>query len=452
LHEREAADDERERVLAEREQQLAVATPTPRVPGPGVASKPPVMPAPPVAAAQGPAFSPDATFQTFYDDLAPYGSWIQMPGYGYVWQPLATVQDPAWRPYTLGHWAFTDNGWTWISDERFGWITYHYGRWMRTRSLNWTWVPGDQWAPAWVSWRYGGDYVGWAPLPPDARFDGATGIQQWADQQYNLGASDYTFVPASEFGDDSMASVAVPPDEDAGIYDASNNLTNIYYDPGAYAIICYGPNYDFMRSKSHRPLPPKLKIQRADLRGDGRNGTLITGNTLQITAPSIIQSQTPTRPGTVIGAQLAESRLISHPAVAYQAPRAAPPAQIPAPANTAPEPGALGPRIPSQVNPVNPPPGTPDARTSLHDLQVIAERRAAEQQAAEQDRQREEAARTAEEHQAEQQRAARAAAEEQSAKAAREQEQIVREQAAHAAQPASVPATAQPGTPGHEGQ
>ena len=30
----------------------------------------------------------------------------------------------------------------------------------------WVWVPGTVWAPAWVSWRYGGGYVGWAPLPP----------------------------------------------------------------------------------------------------------------------------------------------------------------------------------------------------------------------------------------------------------------------------------------------
>src|SRR5262245_22210570 len=29
------------------------------------------------------------------------------------------------------------------------------------------WIPGDEWAPAWVNWRYGDDYVGWAPLPPD---------------------------------------------------------------------------------------------------------------------------------------------------------------------------------------------------------------------------------------------------------------------------------------------
>ena len=32
-------------------------------------------------------------------------------------------------------------------------------------------MPGDEWAPAWVDWRYGGDNVGWAPLPPDNLID-----------------------------------------------------------------------------------------------------------------------------------------------------------------------------------------------------------------------------------------------------------------------------------------
>ena len=30
----------------------------------------------------------------------------------------------------------------------------------------WVWVPGVEWAPAWVTWRVGGGYIGWAPLPP----------------------------------------------------------------------------------------------------------------------------------------------------------------------------------------------------------------------------------------------------------------------------------------------
>src|SRR6185437_10448668 len=33
--------------------------------------------------------------------------------------------------------------------------------------IGWFWVPGDEWAPAWVNWRRGGEYIGWAPSQPD---------------------------------------------------------------------------------------------------------------------------------------------------------------------------------------------------------------------------------------------------------------------------------------------
>ena len=74
---------------------------------------------------------------------------------------------PAWRPYTVGRWVFTDRyGWMWSSNEPFGWATYHYGRWGFSNRVGWFWVPGNRWAPAWVSWRKSNDYLAWAPLPP----------------------------------------------------------------------------------------------------------------------------------------------------------------------------------------------------------------------------------------------------------------------------------------------
>jgi hypothetical protein len=46
-------------------------------------------------------------------------------------------------------------------------VAYHYGRWAFDPEYGWFWIPGDEWGPAWVDWRQGDDYVGWAPLPPD---------------------------------------------------------------------------------------------------------------------------------------------------------------------------------------------------------------------------------------------------------------------------------------------
>jgi hypothetical protein len=54
----------------------------------------------------------------------------------------------------------------WVSDYSWGWAPFHYGRWMHDPYYGWVWVPGYEWSPAWVAWRHGGDYYGWAPLRP----------------------------------------------------------------------------------------------------------------------------------------------------------------------------------------------------------------------------------------------------------------------------------------------
>ena len=121
-------------------------------------SAPAPEPAPP------PANPDDVSYQTFYDHLSPYGQWIQDPDYGYVWMPEA---GPDFKPYaTNGHWVYTDEGWAWDSGYPWGWAAFHYGRWFFRDGYGWMWMPGNEWAPAWVSWRNSDDYYGWAPMEP----------------------------------------------------------------------------------------------------------------------------------------------------------------------------------------------------------------------------------------------------------------------------------------------
>ncbi|MFD2030415.1 DUF6600 domain-containing protein [Ancylobacter dichloromethanicus] len=95
-----------------------------------------------------------------------YGTWVEHPDYQYVFIPADV--GPGWRPYQEGRWVWTDAyGWYWESYEPFGWATYHYGRWGYDPAFGWFWVPGDTWAPAWVTWRRGGGRTGWAPVAPD---------------------------------------------------------------------------------------------------------------------------------------------------------------------------------------------------------------------------------------------------------------------------------------------
>lgn len=119
------------------------------------------------AAAQG---EDDANIDDFYEPLAAYGTWVETPEYGKVWQPADDVAGETFTPYASdGSWAANDDG-DWVFQSRyeseFGWATYHYGRWADHDDYGWVWVPGTAWAPSWVEWRYGGGYVGWAPLGP----------------------------------------------------------------------------------------------------------------------------------------------------------------------------------------------------------------------------------------------------------------------------------------------
>jgi len=105
-----------------------------------------------------PAQPANVTYNYFYDTLSPYGTWIDVDGYGYCWQPTVVVLNGGWRPYCdRGRWLYTNLGWYWHSDYSWGWATFHYGRWFSHPRWGWCWYPGYVWGPSWVSWRYCGD-------------------------------------------------------------------------------------------------------------------------------------------------------------------------------------------------------------------------------------------------------------------------------------------------------
>ncbi len=101
---------------------------------------------------------------TFHERLGAYGRWTTVEGYGQAWVPGSVRA--GWRPYSDGRWVLTEYGWTYVSDDPWGWAAYHYGNWVLAGGSGWVWVPGRVWAPAWVTWRYGGGYAAWAPAPP----------------------------------------------------------------------------------------------------------------------------------------------------------------------------------------------------------------------------------------------------------------------------------------------
>jgi hypothetical protein len=224
----------------------------------------------------------------FYDNLDPYGDWVEVGDYGYCWHPHDIDND--WRPYTSGHWVYTDAGWTWVSDEPYAWAVYHYGRWSRVNRVGWVWVPDTEWGPAWVSWRRGDRYVGWAPLPPESRARVGVSIGGWADAEFDIGPTYYSFVDTRDLGAPHLRSVILPPQENLTIINRTTNITNISYRNNV--VINNGPDYNAVAREVKQPIR-RLRLERRQEIGDLRTARaeqLIPkeqGDALVVAAPPV---------------------------------------------------------------------------------------------------------------------------------------------------------------------
>jgi hypothetical protein len=236
----------------------------------------------------------DVSIDFFYDNVGSDGSWVEVADYGYCWQPSVAVSNSKWRPYSDGYWAYTDVGWTWVSYEDFGWATYHYGRWTRLRDRGWFWVPGREWGPAWVSWRTGGDYVGWAPLPPrgggEVDYDNRP-INGQVDVEFDIGPAYYNFVDVRYIGEPVLRERIVEPNLNITYISNTVNVTNITYTNSR--VYNYGPDYNTLNRYSTRPI--RRMTLELDANADlsvavkSKGLTRVQGDKLVVAAPLTLQ-------------------------------------------------------------------------------------------------------------------------------------------------------------------
>jgi hypothetical protein len=310
---------------------------------------PSTQPAPP-AENETEGDNDSGAYETFYSSLASQGEWIQTPNYGYVFQPA--VRDPGWAPYSNGHWVYTDQGWTWVSNESWGWATYHYGRWANIEGTGWVWVPGRVWAPAWVSWRNGGGYCGWAPLPPEtARIDVRIGVD--CDVAFHIGAGCYNLLPQQYMGERDYRPHYVKRTQNFTIINRTTNITNITINktiinnvgaPASSAnfrrVTMGGPSLQEINASS-RTTVARLTLSSSNQRGPAA----VHGNTLAVYAPSLVK-----KPGSTAQPPKVARRLTE--AVVNRGEDAAKPLQVthaikPAETNSTVSP----PRLPAETTP-----------------------------------------------------------------------------------------------------
>lgn len=153
---------------------------------------------------------PQLVFDNF-DDLDFWGQWMELYPYGEVWRPSVIV---GWRPYDNGNWIWTDDGWTWVSYEPFGWITYHYGMWVYDIVWGWLWIPGYTWSPGCVDWLVYDDYVAWAPCHPDDFYIG----DPWIVNEIYV----WHVVPTKDFTQNDVGRYAVRYKSNYSVHDRSS--------------------------------------------------------------------------------------------------------------------------------------------------------------------------------------------------------------------------------------
>jgi len=249
----------------------------------------------------------DVTVNYFYDNLAPYGGWVNFQGYGWCWRPTIVVYNTGWQPYCdNGHWVYTDCGWYWVSGYSWGWATFHYGRWFHHQRYGWCWRPDTTWAPSWVLWRHDRDYCGWAPLPPHAVYQSGVGfvfqghaVNAGFDFGLNVGA--FTFVATKDFCDPHPRRHRIQAGEVARIYNQTTIINNVSFDSHHRGIVNAGiPPHDITAVTRREIQPVTIQAGNGNVAWGGRHEQFQrNGNTLVVNRPHFVGAPVLTvHPGT----------------------------------------------------------------------------------------------------------------------------------------------------------
>lgn len=212
--------------------------------------------------------SAEIDYNTFYTTLNPYGRWIDYPQYGgHVW----ICNEAGFRPYyNDGHWEYTADGWTWVSDYPWGWAPFHYGRWAYIDGYGWGWVPGYDWAPAWVSWCDGGGNYGWAPLGP------GVGINVSIS---SIPADRWCFVPHQYINSPSVRNYYIDNSRNVTIYKNVTVINNVHNSRNVSYVA--GPRRQDVERTAH------IKVQTRTISNAQTPGrTVVNKNAINIYRPA----------------------------------------------------------------------------------------------------------------------------------------------------------------------
>jgi hypothetical protein len=228
----------------------------------------------------------------FEDALSPYGTWIFIDGVRY-WKPYVVLENPNWAPYfTNGHWVYSEVGWMWVSNYPWGWAVFHYGRWHKHPIHGWIWWPDITWGPAWVIWRSGDIYCGWAPLPPFTVFVPNKGFFFKGrfvgdDFDFNITVDNFFFVPTKNICDQDVWLKRIEKRHHQHAFSTTVVVTNNF----AFVnnrIVTHGPSVELIAKVSGAPIvPAKVEIIDIDRPAHSFKGVVFSSGRVVVERPRV---------------------------------------------------------------------------------------------------------------------------------------------------------------------
>jgi len=214
------------------------------------------------------------SLQVFYDELSPYGEWVESSQYGYVWIPDV---ESDFMPYsTAGQWVNTNYGWTWVSDYPWGWAPFHYGRWDHDNYYGWLWVPDYEWGPSWVTWRSASGYYGWQPMRP-----GISISLSFGNDYYNNYNDYWMFVSDRDFQRSNVSRYYVNQTNRNRIIRNSTVINNTYIDNSRNSTYVSGPARDDVQRTTGK------RVSSVTIRENSKPGQTLQNGQLQIYRPNV---------------------------------------------------------------------------------------------------------------------------------------------------------------------
>lgn len=194
---------------------------------------------------------PYVDFDQVIEALRPHGQWDPIGEDRFVYRPNSPA--PAWQPFRLGQWIYTDYGWTWKGSSPGTWATDHYGHWTKKHDSRWGWKPDGQWLAAPVEWLKSGAYVGWRP----SKLDRFSNLLEPESERYS-DPSEWSFILLDKMKGE------LKPDDFVDVAKATALLKNA--TPSEHIFVTYreiprpGPALEIIKFDNDKlPLKPSIR-------------------------------------------------------------------------------------------------------------------------------------------------------------------------------------------------